>query len=243
MGDQTQRILIADTALNQAAIVLSGIHNADFSRIAACTIEVHGTLSECFLTELDQLLKSAGCTLAEVNRFAVGVGPGSFTGIRVGCATLKTFAQVSQKPILPFSSLRAYALSAFLKEKPKGKVFLVSFLPAYQGQCFCGYGLAGDLSSWRERVLSLEEWLLLWKTTLREEVKSQGREPFFCGADQEWKTFEKVALRPDALEWAVREKIQSLKDPWLCYKDIKANYLKASQAEEKLAMKMVQENK
>src|ERR687889_570387 len=47
------------------------------------------------LSVIDEALRSAGVKLAELELFAVAVGPGSFTGIRAGVATVKAFAAMS----------------------------------------------------------------------------------------------------------------------------------------------------
>jgi tRNA threonylcarbamoyladenosine biosynthesis protein TsaB len=62
------------------------------------------------LTELiSEALQKAGCTLASLDGFAISIGPGSFTGLRVGVMTVKTLAWALKKPILPISSLEVIA--------------------------------------------------------------------------------------------------------------------------------------
>lgn len=66
-------------------------------------------LSERFMEITDFLLKSAGITLADVSAFAVGVGPGSFTGSRIGVTTAKIWADLYAKPLYGVDSLQALA--------------------------------------------------------------------------------------------------------------------------------------
>lgn len=61
---------------------------------------------------IDQLLQTAGVTMAQLDAFAVVHGPGAFTGLRVGVAAAKGLAQASGKPLLAVSSLQALALQA-----------------------------------------------------------------------------------------------------------------------------------
>src|ERR1041384_8457042 len=56
---------------------------------------------------IDAVLNEAGAQLSDVDVFAVAVGPGSFTGLRIGLATVKAFAEVNQRPIVGISTLAA----------------------------------------------------------------------------------------------------------------------------------------
>lgn len=65
------------------------------------------------LTELlDRLFNRAGLTLAAVDLYAGGIGPGSFTGIRIGLATLKAIRLVHPRPGVGISSTEVLARSA-----------------------------------------------------------------------------------------------------------------------------------
>ena len=57
--------------------------------------------------ELMALLQDAGATLADVDRFAVVTGPGSFTGLRVGIATIQGLALARRKLVTPVSAFEA----------------------------------------------------------------------------------------------------------------------------------------
>jgi tRNA threonylcarbamoyladenosine biosynthesis protein TsaB len=58
------------------------------------------------------LLSDAGLTLEQIDVFAVGLGPGSFTGVRVGVTMMKTWAEVYQKRLIGVSSLDALSRAA-----------------------------------------------------------------------------------------------------------------------------------
>lgn len=58
---------------------------------------------------IERLLQTAGIGLAGIDGYAVGAGPGSFTGIRVGVTTVKGLALVTRKPVVAVSSLSALA--------------------------------------------------------------------------------------------------------------------------------------
>jgi len=56
------------------------------------------------------VLRSSGCRLADIDYYAVNIGPGSFTGLRIGVATVKGLCLAAAKPLIGFSSLDALAL-------------------------------------------------------------------------------------------------------------------------------------
>lgn len=68
--------------------------------------------SERLLPAVDALLRRAAVPLAAVRAFAVSVGPGSFTGLRVGLATVKGLAFGTGRPVAPVGTLAALALPA-----------------------------------------------------------------------------------------------------------------------------------
>ncbi|HZT42026.1 MAG TPA: tRNA (adenosine(37)-N6)-threonylcarbamoyltransferase complex dimerization subunit type 1 TsaB [Chthonomonadaceae bacterium] len=69
--------------------------------------EMH--LSERLMDIVNAALREAGVSLPEIALYAVGIGPGSFTGTRIGVMTAKTFAAVQEKPIVGVGGLEALA--------------------------------------------------------------------------------------------------------------------------------------
>jgi tRNA threonylcarbamoyladenosine biosynthesis protein TsaB len=64
--------------------------------------------SQVLLPEIERVVEAAGGWKA-VDRVAVGIGPGSFTGLRIGIATVRALAQATQLPVAPVGSLQALA--------------------------------------------------------------------------------------------------------------------------------------
>lgn len=62
--------------------------------------------SEILLPLIDGLLKRADCRLNDVDVFGACVGPGSFTGLRIGLTTVKTFCYALNKPCFAVNNLR-----------------------------------------------------------------------------------------------------------------------------------------
>jgi tRNA threonylcarbamoyladenosine biosynthesis protein TsaB len=68
--------------------------------------------SERLLPAIDQLLRIAELSLEQIEAFAVSIGPGSFTGLRIGLATVKGLAHGSDRPAVAVPSLAALTLAA-----------------------------------------------------------------------------------------------------------------------------------
>lgn len=67
------------------------------------------THSETLLPMVSSMLKSTGVGLSDVERIAVTTGPGSFTGLRIGIATVKGLCMGAEKPCVGVSTLEAIA--------------------------------------------------------------------------------------------------------------------------------------
>jgi tRNA threonylcarbamoyladenosine biosynthesis protein TsaB len=82
------------------------------------------------IDNVKRILNQADAKLSDVDLFAATVGPGSFTGLRIGLATVKGFAVATSKPCAGVSTLAAIALGAGASTKT------VSILPAGRGEVY-----------------------------------------------------------------------------------------------------------
>jgi len=77
--------------------------------IAELRFNIKNIHAEILAESIDQLLKLSGIALEQIAAFAVSIGPGSFTGLRIGLATAKGLAFASGKPLVAVSTLQAQA--------------------------------------------------------------------------------------------------------------------------------------
>lgn len=78
--------------------------------------------SEVLCDVIGQLLAKANVTFADLDAYAVAQGPGSFTGIRIGIATVKGYATAVKKPFLEVCTLEAIALSKHCHARKKAVI-------------------------------------------------------------------------------------------------------------------------
>jgi tRNA threonylcarbamoyladenosine biosynthesis protein TsaB len=101
--------------------------------IGAVSTWTEETYSSRMFRHLDFLGKELSLGLGDFDLFAVSAGPGSFTGLRVGLATAKGFAEVYRKPIAAVSALEAIATQSH-SHLP----VVVPVLDAHRGQVYFG---------------------------------------------------------------------------------------------------------
>ena len=137
------------------------------------TFNAESTHSERVLWAIHQLLESCRWKLSDIDVFGVGVGPGSFTGIRIGVTTARTLAHTLGKPLVQISSLAALArpaaewLSAS-SSTGQGRSVIVCSTDAAKGELFALWGDAGAI---KECVCMPENGAAgLWNAEVKERV-------------------------------------------------------------------------
>jgi tRNA threonylcarbamoyladenosine biosynthesis protein TsaB len=127
--------LALDTTTRQASAALV----RDERVLAVTTGGATATHAERLPAELARLLDTAGVSLGDVELYAVGAGPGSFTGLRVGIATVQGLAMAHGRRIVPVSVLEALADAA-----PGTSAPVAVWMDAQRGQVFGSLYAAGD---------------------------------------------------------------------------------------------------
>ena len=126
--------------------------------VAESLLNVRSTHSEKLLKHINLLLEEAGWELEDLDFLAVVTGPGSFTGLRIGIATIKGLAQILGKPVVPISSLQTIAMNLPLSPVP-----ICAFLDARKkevySQLFKWHATAGPVAIGDPAVLPPEQLL------------------------------------------------------------------------------------
>jgi tRNA threonylcarbamoyladenosine biosynthesis protein TsaB len=127
--------------------------------IASEKVEAGRTFSEKLLPVVDRVLASGKVTVEDVGLFAVVRGPGSFTGLRIGLATVKGLVYTLNKPVVGLISLEVLAWSA----EPEGEQEPVGVcLPARPGWVYAALykKMERELKTViKPSLLKIEEWV------------------------------------------------------------------------------------
>jgi tRNA threonylcarbamoyladenosine biosynthesis protein TsaB len=98
-----------------------------------------------------ELLERAGGGWERVDRIAVGVGPGTFTGLRIGIATARALAQARGIPLVGVSTLQSLAMNGLVRDAP-GRIVLAA-LDARRGEAFAAAWRIAASSGEPERIV------------------------------------------------------------------------------------------
>lgn len=89
---------------------------------------------ENLMPQVKRAVAESGLSLGDMTAIAVSVGPGSFTGIRIGVSSARGLAQILKIPCVPVSSLQALAMRAEVEDN----VLVCPMLDARRSQIYAG---------------------------------------------------------------------------------------------------------
>ena len=162
------KIFACDSTAKTASVALCD----DNILLAEFTQNGGNTHSETLLPMTEVLLNSMKTDIDEIDVFAISEGPGSFTGVRIGAATVKGFAHRKNKPCIGVSTLEALARNlAFGEDK-----IIIPVMDARRGQFYTAKfafkdGILNRLND--DTPMSFEDFL--------KDVKSLGNRVYLCG--------------------------------------------------------------
>jgi tRNA threonylcarbamoyladenosine biosynthesis protein TsaB len=130
-------VLGIETSTEQTAVALG----TEQGIVAGAMLAAARPGGEMVIPAIEHLLAWSNVSLSSLGGIAVGLGPGLFTGMRVGIATAKTLAQTLQVPIVGLASLDLVAFSVgYVRtlicaaiDAKRGEVFYAFYLPVPGG--------------------------------------------------------------------------------------------------------------
>jgi tRNA threonylcarbamoyladenosine biosynthesis protein TsaB len=127
--------------------------------IAELRFNIKNIHAEVLAESIAQLLRLSGIDLKNIEAFAVSIGPGSFTGLRIGLATAKGLAFARDKPLVAVSTLLAQA-ATICGQQPatsnRQPVNVVPVIKAREGEIYT----ARFQSAWPQPIYQSDEALL-----------------------------------------------------------------------------------
>ena len=133
-------ILGIDTSTNHGSVAIA----KDGRLLSESFLPSNNSYSKTLISSIDNLSKRCKIGINDIDGFAVSIGPGSFTGLRIGLSTCKGFNLATGKPIIPVGTLDAI-VESFLSDpeflnsailNPQSAILLCPILDAKKGEVY-----------------------------------------------------------------------------------------------------------
>lgn len=128
------KILAIDTSSKICSVAIL----EDTEIIVEKHIENETTHSQKLMPLIDNILKLTKLTLADFDLFACSVGPGSFTGVRIGVSTIKAFCDVTNIKVASVSSLESLAYNTLDSNYKEDAKLVLSMIDAKNDNVYYG---------------------------------------------------------------------------------------------------------
>ena len=161
------KILSVDTTGNVASVAVVD----DTKTLCEITLNLHKTHSETLVPMIETVCQMLGLTPNDMDYLAVAVGPGSFTGVRIGVAAIKGIAAALEKKVIPVTTTEALAYNVFGCEK-----IICPIMDARRNQVYTAF------YTWRDgQFTCLAEAQVLNINDVLEKAKAFGQPVVFLG--------------------------------------------------------------
>jgi tRNA threonylcarbamoyladenosine biosynthesis protein TsaB len=221
-------ILGIETSTEQVSIAIGG-HEGVLGLFEVCRGRRH---AELLMPAIDTLCRTADIELGEISVIAVDVGPGLFTGMRVGLATGKALAQALRIPMIGMSSLDllAFPLRHSVRtvvaviDARKGELFYAFYRTVPGGvqrvvepRCGNVEDLIGDVMARGDDVLFVGDGALRYRDEIEAELRCDIAEQFLS--------------RPSAAPLVQLAHARALREEWVNPWEIQPMYLRLPDAQ------------
>lgn len=158
-------------AIDSSAQVASVAVLTEDAVLAEYSVDYKKTHSQTLLPMIDEVLRMTETEPAEIAAIAVAAGPGSFTGLRIGAATVKGLAMVWNVPIVPVSTVAGLACNLAGTDN-----LVCPLMDARRGQVYTGvYGFDGST------IVEYMPDACMTIDPLLEKINELGRKVTFVG--------------------------------------------------------------
>ncbi len=195
----------------------------------------------------DKALHEAGKTKKDLTHVAASIGPGSFTGIRIGVTSARTLAQALKIPCVGVSSLEAMATGIGLDERYESSDIIVPMINARRHQIYSGIWQNGKelplAKLGEDRQYMIEEMLEILSSECRgrvcftgdgvdayEDIIKDGME----GNSDNYVLADKDARYQSARNIAMLAAVKVKEGDTLSYDELMPEYMRLSEAEQRL---------
>ncbi len=142
-------------AIESSGLVASAAIATETTLLAEYTVNFKKTHSQTLLPMVEEIVSMLGIDLKDLDAIAVAEGPGSFTGLRIGCATAKGLGLALNKPIIPVPTTQGIAVNVYGTEG-----ILCPLMDAKRNQVYTGlyrYNKEGFIVVEDQMAISIEE--------------------------------------------------------------------------------------
>jgi len=207
--------------------------------LASFAISSKESYSKILFRALTCLEDSFNFSLEDIDYYAIDIGPGSFTGLRIGFSVLKAFSLIYPKPVIPVCSLEVLAFNFAATSLP-----VVSLINAYSKEVFmaiykwkkfeaetcvapCCIPLEKLPEHVKEPSLFISETLEVWEDFLKEKLRDYFIKPEIP-----------VNITPELVAKLAYLKLKQNRVELKNAEELTPFYLKASEAERKSGLKL-----
>jgi tRNA threonylcarbamoyladenosine biosynthesis protein TsaB len=215
-------IVAIDTSQPNGSVTLAEDANDALDVLESVAVE-GGTFSAQLIPRIARLLQGHGKQPEDIDGICAAIGPGSFTGLRIGLAAVKGLAEVLSKPIVGVSMLEALAVMS----AEEGHVLAV--MDARRSEFYVGhYERSGNsLRRVSERLCSEAEFAELAKATRATVVTAEGK---ILELANEAGVKASLVARPGSVEVAQIGWRKLMRNEIVAVDELDANYLRRDDA-------------
>ncbi|HIW33374.1 MAG TPA: tRNA (adenosine(37)-N6)-threonylcarbamoyltransferase complex dimerization subunit type 1 TsaB [Candidatus Paenibacillus intestinavium] len=182
-------------AIDTSTATMAGAILQQGKVIAEVQTEAERNHSLHIMTNIESMLKEASMSVRDITAFVTGIGPGSYTGVRIAVTAAKTLAWSTGKPVIGVSSLEALAYGALLQVEEQGqerlqhdKAVIIPLMDARRGQVYTAAFQADSAGKWdrlhNDHIVLMNDWCQLLQEQLLHYAQEDVTELWFVGDAQ-----------------------------------------------------------